>query len=307
MPHDHAHHDHGAHAGGERRLALAVAVNLLLTVLQVVGGVLSGSLALIADALHNLSDAGSLVIALVARRIARRPADASMTFGWGRAEIVAALINFTTLILLGLYLAYEAVTRLIAPEPIEGWTVVIVAAAALVIDAVTAPLTYAMARESMNVRAAFLHNLADAAGSVAVIVGGVVVILYDWTLIDPLLTLLIAGYVLWHGAREIGGAIRILMNAAPDAVDAREVAAAMAGVEGVADVHHVHLWRVDERRASLEAHVALAPGAGDAGAVKRRLRALLAERYGVRHATLETEAPGEVCADPEGGLRARTG
>jgi cobalt-zinc-cadmium efflux system protein len=267
-------------------------------VVQVIGGIVSGSLALIADALHNFSDACSLIVAVLARRIARRPATGRMTFGYARAEIVAALINFTTLILLGLYLAYEAVMRLLDPQPIEGWTVVIVAGFALVVDAATGLLTYAMARHSMNIRAAFLHNVADALGSVAVIVGGVVVLVHDWTLIDPILTLLIAAYVLWHGASEIGGAIRILMNAAPDGLDAATLAARMGAVEGVAGIHHVHLWRLDEERASLEAHVALAEGAAS-DAVKARLRALLAE-HGIGHATLETEAHGEACAAPGG-------
>ncbi len=307
--HGHSHHGHahlldGAVEGGQRRLAVAVAINLALTVAQVVGGILSGSLALIADALHNFSDAASLVIALWARRIARRPADGQMTFGWGRAEIVAALVNFTTLILIGLYLCFEAVMRLLDPQPIEGWTVVIVAGVALVVDAATVLLTLAMARDNMNIRAAFLHNMADAMASVGVIVGGVVVLLYDWTLIDPLLTLAIAAYVLWHGASEIGGAVRILMNAAPDSLDATELATAMTQVEGVQDVHHLHLWRFDEHRSSLEAHIRLVADAPDPAAVKRRLRTLLADEYGVQHATLETEAHDDECAAP-GGMGAR--
>lgn len=306
--HGHNHSGHGGpghHAGGgQGRLAGAVAINLALTVAQVAGGLLSGSLALIADALHNFSDAASLVIALLARRLARRPADSRMTFGWARAEIVAALINFTTLILIGLYLAAEAVMRLFDPQPIDGWTVVVIAGVALVIDAATVLLTMAMARDNMNIRAAFLHNLADAMGSVAVIVGGVVVLLYDWTLIDPLLTLAIAAYVLWHGASEIGAAVRILMNAAPDHLDAVDLATAMAGVEGVHDIHHLHLWRFDEHRTSVEAHVRLSADRPDPAAVKQRLRALLERDYGVAHATLETEAHGDACVAP-GGVRGR--
>ena len=306
MPHDHSHsHGHHHHHGADlsdRRLVVAVVINVGLTVAQVVGGILSGSLALIADALHNFSDAASLVIAFLARRIGRRPADESMTFGYGRAEIVAALINFTTLILIGLYLGYEAVMRILEPQPIEGWTVVIVAGIALVVDAATAALTYTMSRESMNIKAAFLHNVADALASVAVIIGGVVVLLYDWTLIDPILTLLISAYVLWHGLSEIGGAIRILMLGAPAEMDAGEVIAAMRGQPGVAGVHHVHLWRFDERRVSLEAHLVLAEDT-DAAETKRRIRRTLCDDFEVRHVTLETEHPGETC-QAEGGVAA---
>lgn len=287
----------------DRRLVVAVVINVGLTVVQVIGGILSGSLALIADALHNFSDAASLVIAFMARRIGRRPANEKMTFGYGRAEIVAALINFTTLILIGLYLGYEAVMRLLDPQPIEGWTVVIVAGVALAVDAATAALTYAMSRESMNIKAAFLHNVADALASVAVIVGGVVVILWDWTLIDPILTLLISAYVLWHGLSEIGGAIRILMLGAPEEMDAAEVIAAVEGQPGVVDVHHVHLWRFDEHRISLEAHVVLTDDA-DAAQTKRRIRGALAETFDIRHVTLETESQGDTC-QAEGGVAAR--
>ncbi len=200
MPHDHSgpsHHHHGHHhpqmEEGDRRMQLAVAVNILLTVVQIIAGVISGSLALIADAIHNLSDALSLVIAFLARKIGRRPADARMTFGYGRAEVVAALVNYTTLIVVGLYLAAQGVERLFNPAAVEGWIVVVVASVALVIDTITALLVMRMARDSMNIRAAFLHNVADALGSVAVIFAGTLIILFDWHLIDPLVTLAIAG------------------------------------------------------------------------------------------------------------------
>ena len=297
--HSHAHHARPAEMG-DRRLAAAVAINLGLTVVQVLGGILSGSLALVADALHNLSDAASLVIAFAAQRIGRRPADPRMTFGYGRAEIVAALINFTTLILIGLYLAYEAVVRLLDPQPVDGWTVVIVAGVALTVDTATAALTHARARESMNIRAAFLHNVADALASVAVIVGGIVVILYDWSLIDPILTLVISGYVLWHGGSEIGGAVRILMLGAPAELDAHEVVTAMRAEPGIADVHHVRLWRFDERRVFLEAHLVLAEEIAAAEA-KARIRRTLSDRFAIHHVTLETERRGEDCQE-SGGL-----
>jgi len=158
-------------------------------------------------------------------------------------------------------------------------------------------LTYRMARDSMNIRAAFLHNLADALSSIGVIIAGALILLYDFTLIDPILTLVIAGYVLWHGGVEIRGAVHILMNGTPEGMTPGEVAAAVRGVPGVADIHHLHLWRLSERSVSLEAHVVLAGEAVDPGEVKRRIRATMAERFGVHHVTLETERPGEVCDD----------
>ncbi len=299
MPHDHAHHHHVDPEMGDRRLALAVVVNLGLTVAQIVGGILSGSLALIADALHNLSDAASLVIAFAARRIARRPADAGMTFGYGRAEMVAALINYTTLILLAIYLAWEGILRLFAPEPVEGWTVVIIAVIALVIDAATALLTFTMSKTSANIRAAFLHNLADALGSVAVIVAGTLILLYDWRLADPLVTLLIAAYILWHAAVEIGPVIRTLMLAAPPGLEISKVHQALAAVPGVSSLHHLHLWQMQEHEAALEAHVVIEQGRWhEADTIKAALKELLDDRFHIHHSTLELECAAHACPEP---------
>lgn len=299
MPHDDAGHPH-AHddpGEGDRRLGLAIVVNLALTAAQIAGGVISGSLALVADAIHNLSDALALLIAFGARRIARRPADAVMTFGYARAETVAALINYTTLILIGAWLVYEALLRFAAPQPVNGWIVVVLAAVALAVDLVTAALTWRMAKSSMNVRAAFLHNLADALGSAGVIVAGTLVILYDWTLADPIVTLLIAGYILWHALAEIGAVIRVLMLGTPPGVPVEAVLSALRGEDGVVDVHHLHLWQMEERRAAVDAHVVLAEGRwGEADAIKARLRARLAA-LGIGHATLELECHRHACGD----------
>ncbi len=295
MGHGHHHVDPSA---GDKRVALAILVNLGLTVAQIVGGIMAGSLALIADALHNFSDAISLIIAFAARKIARRPADAAMTFGYGRAEIVAALINYTTLILIGLYLAYEAVLRFADPQPVDGWLVVIIAGIALTVDLVTAALTYTLSKSSVNIRAAFLHNVADALGSVAVIIAGVAILLYDWRLVDPLVTLLIAGYILWQSFHEIGGVIRILMLGSPPDMDINAVAAALRDIDGVASVHHLHLWQMQEHTVALQAHVVIDAGRwSDADAIKARIKTLCAEKLGIAHATLELECAAHACAD----------
>ncbi|WP_424932905.1 cation diffusion facilitator family transporter [Amaricoccus macauensis] len=296
----HHHHHHVDPEAGDGRVALAVAVNLGLTVLQVVGGVLSGSLALVADAIHNLSDALSLVIAFFARKIARRPADARMTFGYARAEVVAALINYTTLIVIGVYLVYEAIWRFFAPEPVDGWMVVWIAVVALVVDLATAALTYTMSKTSMNIRAAFLHNLSDALGSVAVILGGTLILLYNWRLIDPAITLLIAGYILWMSFSEIGGVIRILMLGSPPDLDVAAVLARLREADGVTGVHHLHVWQMQEHEAALEAHLVVEAGAWDrADRIKDEVRAELARAFGIGHVTLEMECSRHACAEPQ--------
>jgi cobalt-zinc-cadmium efflux system protein len=298
MPHDHPHHHHHHidAAAGDRRVAWAVAVNMLLTVAQIVGGVLSGSLALIADAIHNFSDAVSLIIAFFARRIARRPRDDRMTFGYGRAEIVAAMINYTTLFVVAFYLIAEAVMRLLDPPPVQGWTVVILAGVALVIDVVTAALTYAMSKDSLNIRAAFVHNVADALGSVAVIVAGTLILLFDWRWVDPVITLMIAGYILWHAWSDVGPVVRILMLGSPPDLCRTRIAETVRATDGVLDLHHAHLWQMDERTNAYQAHVVINEGA-EGGAIIADIKTRLAADFDLTHVTLEIETVAGGCAD----------
>lgn len=302
MPHDHAHGHHHHHVdpdSGDRAVAAAVGVNVALTVAEIVGGILSGSVALIADAVHNLSDAASLGIAWFARRIARRPTDETMTFGYKRAELVAALINLTTLIVIGIYLIYEAVQRFFAPVEVIGWLMIWVSVFALIVDAVTAWLTYRLSKDSVNIRAAFLHNVADALGSVAVIITGLLIVWFGWTWADPLATLIIAGYILWMAYGEIRGVIRTLMLGTPPGIEPGAVLAAMETVKGVSDVHHLHIWQISERVVSLEAHlVTEAETLPQIAELKAAMRDMLHERFEITHVTLDTETPEMACAHP---------
>jgi cobalt-zinc-cadmium efflux system protein len=287
MGHNHHHHGDSSEIG-ERRLWWAVLANMLLTVAQVIGGMVSGSLSLVADALHNFSDAASLLIALVAIRIGRKPPDQFKTFGYKRAETVAALINLTTLIVIGIYLCYEAVMRFITPEPVTGWTVIIVAGIALIVDVFTAVLTYSQSKTSMNIKAAFLHNLTDALASVGVIITGTLILLYGWVWTDAAMTLIISGYVLWQGFTETPKVIHLLMEGAPEGVDIKEVTAAMENETGVAGVHHVHIWQLDEHRNALEAHIVLVENS-DMDELKMHLKKILHDKFEIEHSTLEFE------------------
>ena len=284
----HSHHHGDPSQIGERRLWWAVSANILLTVAQVIGGILSGSLSLVADALHNFSDAASLLIALVAIRIGRKPPDQFKTFGYKRAETVAALINLTTLIIIGLYLCYEAIKRFITPEPVAGWTVVIVAGIALAVDVFTALLTYRQSKTSMNIKAAFLHNVTDAMASVGVIITGTLILLYGWVWTDAAMTLIISGYVLWQGFTQIPKVIHLLMEGAPDGLSLEDIRSSMEKVDGVNNVHHVHVWQLDEHRNALEAHVVLEESI-DMDTLKIRLKKLLHDQFEIEHSTLEFE------------------
>lgn len=297
--HDTDHHD--VSQLSDRRIIWSVLLNVGLTVAEVVGGILSGSVALIADALHNFNDAMALVVTLVARRVSRRRADNQYTFGYRRAELIGATINLTALIVVGLFLISEAIKRLISPEEINGWVVIIVAAIALVVDIGTAWLLWAMSKGSLNVRAAFIHNVSDALASVAVLIGGVCVVLWEITVVDPLLTLLIAGYILYQGFKAMRGAVRILMQAAPAGLDLQAMINELNALDGVDHLHHVHVWQIDEHRRSLEAHVMVSEAdSSQWSAIKQRIKQALSERFDIDHSTLEFEGPGERVINGDG-------
>lgn len=295
MSHDHTHIDPSSR---DKRVALAIWANATLTLAQIAGGIFAGSLALIADALHNFSDMASLVIAYAARKIARRPADARMTFGYGRIEIVAALINYTSLIIIGLYLVYEGGMRIIDPPDIKGWWVVWLGCVALVVDTLTALLTYSMQKDSINIRALFLHNLSDALASVAVVIAGVLILLYDMRWVDPAITIGIAGYILYLGLTEIGGTIRTLMLASPTNIDTDAVIQTLLDIEGVIDLHHVHFWQMGEHDSSLEAHVVVEDSLWDQlENTKYRIKRVLEQEFDINHSTLEFEHPDHTHKD----------
>lgn len=283
-------HDHAGADMTDRRLVAAIVINGLLTVAQIAGGLVAGSLALVADALHNLNDAGSLAVALVARRIARRPADAQRTFGYGRAQVVGALINQTALLLVGIYLIYQAVIHFIEMRPVSGWIVVWVASFALVVDAATALLTWSGSKGDMNVRATFIHHLVDAMASLGTIVAGMLILLFDWRWADPLATLLIAAYALFQAVKMLRGAVHLVMESVPVDVDFDAMVRAMEGVGGVTGIHHVHAWHVDEHRYAMEAHVITdSPDPDRNETIKRHVKSVLAESFGITHSTLEFE------------------
>jgi cobalt-zinc-cadmium efflux system protein len=296
MSHDHSHFDAQF---SDRRLIAAICLNLLLTVVEAVAGFAAGSLALLADALHNFNDCGSLVIALIARRVARLPSDHRRTFGYRRAEIVGALINLTILVVIGLYLLGEGLHRLFEPRPMDGWLVVIVAAVALAVDVGTAALLFAMSHGNLNLRAAYLHNLGDAISSVGVILAGAAVLLWGIYWVDPIVTVAIAGYIIWQSLAMMARSIHILMEGAPADIDSHALVAAMEAIEGVIEVHHLHIWELDEHHRALEAHVVvdnehLARWAE----IKQQIKHELGERFQIHHSTLEFEAPGEEACQP---------
>lgn len=290
-------HSHGSESVNDRTLLMTIVLNLGLSVFEFAAGLISGSVALLADALHNTNDAGALLVAWVARKISRKGADERYTFGYRRAELVGAVIQLTALILVGLYLVVEAVKRFVDPQPLFAGWMMAASAVALLVDLATVFLLWAMSKGSLNVRAAFLHNLTDAGASLAVLVGGAAVWKYGWSWIDPALTLLIAGYILWMSIGLLRHSAAILMEAAPAGLDTQVLVRGIETLDNVSSVHHLHIWELDEHHRALEAHVVIGELPPDARATLRKeIKDLLHDKFHIGHSTLEFETEAHACA-----------
>ena len=303
--HDRAPHQHGIDQSirlktvSDARLLWSVVLNQALTVIQVAAGIVSGSTALLSDAAHNFNDANVLVITLVARRVARKQANRRYTFGYRRAETIGAVINLTLLGIIGLSLVVEGVLRLFRPVEIIGWLMAVAALLALIVDVATAILLWALSHGSLNVRSAFVHNLIDAFGSLAVLVGACAIMWLKWTWVDPAVTLLIAGYVLWQVWKLFPQATRILMEGAPEKLDLDELIANAVVLDGVIGLHHVHVWELDEHHRALEAHVVIdRDRATELESIKQDIKQYLVSRFQIHHSTLEFEySSTDTCGD----------
>lgn len=304
--HDHDHgglgHAHGAdlsNAANRRRLAIVLGLTLAYMVAEIVGGLLTGSLALLADAGHMLSDAGALALSFFALWIAQRPPDEDRTFGYHRAEILAALAHAVTLFAVAGFVVWEAIERFQSPPDVRGPLMLGVAVGGLLVNLVGLGVLHGGQSESMNVRGAWLHVLTDALGSVGVIVSAGLVWAFDLYLADPVASLLISALVALSAVPLLRGALAVLMESAPGHIDVAEVKAALAEVSGVEDVHDLHVWVISEGRDCLSGHVVAGPGR-DSQALLQELQGLLHDRFGVEHVTLQIEdqacPPDRVCS-----------
>lgn len=251
-------HDHGAVTAGGRhrgRLAWALGIAVGVFMLEVIGAIVTGSLALLADAGHVLTDVLGVALALVAATMAQRPPSLRRTFGWQRLEVLAAALNALLLIGVGLYVAVEAVQRLVTPEPVEAGLMLVFAVVGLIANAVSLRILTAGKDESINVRGAYLEVLGDLLGSVAVVVAAAVIMATGWERADPVASLLVAFMILPRSLKLLRDALRILLEAAPVDLDVAEVRKHLTGVPGVLDVHDVHAWTITSGIPALTAHV----------------------------------------------------
>jgi cobalt-zinc-cadmium efflux system protein len=287
-------HDH-AHGGGRLPLTGALALVIALIAGEIVAGAVAGSLALLADAGHMLTDAAALGLALVAATMAERPADGRWTFGFRRLEVVAAQANGIALGLVGIWIVYEAIRRLIAPADVHGGLVVAVAAAGIAVNLAAAALLLGPSRRSLNVRGAFLHVATDVAAFAGTAIAGALILGTGWDRFDPLASLAVAALIFWSAASLLHESTRILLEGSPGTIDPRELARELLTVPQVVEVHDLHVWTVSTGFPALSAHVLVEEGA-DCHAIRRTLAAMLAERHDLSHSTLQVEhaQPGRV-------------
>ena len=293
--HDHAHAPVGIRGAGSRRL-LAISLGLTATVMivQVVGAILSGSLALLADAAHMFTDSSALVIALIASAVAARPADDRRTFGYQRAEVFGALINAIILIVLMVVVAVQGVDRLIDPGEVEvaGPLMLIVAVIGMIANGVSLWLLSSAQKTSINVRGAYLEVLGDLIGSAMVIIAAIVIVFTGWMPADAIASLLIAAMIVPRAVSLLREVFSVLAESAPKGTAVSEIRAHLEGYQGVVGVHDVHVWQLTRGAPVFTAHVAVDPAvfaAGRSSALLQELQACLAEHFDVEHSTFQLE------------------
>jgi cobalt-zinc-cadmium efflux system protein len=287
----HHHHHHGHSAGSSadrRRLTIALALILGFMAVEVVAGILASSLALLSDAAHMLTDAGAIALALVAARLADRPASGGFTFGLKRAEILSAQVNGATLVALAAVILYEGIRRLFDPPDVEGATVLVVALAGIVVNLAATFVLSSTERRSMNVEGAFQHVLTDLFAFIATAVAGAIVLATGFARADGIAALLVAALMLRSGFGLLRDSGRVLLEAAPRDLDPDEIGRTLAAQRHVVEVHDLHVWEVTSGFPSLSAHVTVRSGC-DTQSHRRQLADLLHERFGIEHSTLQVE------------------
>jgi cobalt-zinc-cadmium efflux system protein len=283
-------HDHAPSHGNERAVGIAALLTGGFMLAEVAGGLISGSLALLADAGHMLTDFGSLVLAWLAFRLARRPADWKRTYGFDRFSVLAAFVNGLSLFVIAAWIGVEAYHRLREPVEVLGGLMLVVALSGLLVNIAAFWVLSRAEGENLNIRAAVLHVAGDLLGSIAALVASLVIIFFGWSLIDPILSVLVALIILrsaWLVVRESG---HILLEGAPRQFDSRKVALALeVGVPGVTRAHHIHAWSITQERPMATLVVEIRDNA-DPHEVKATTKSILREQFGIEHATVEVES-----------------
>ena len=293
--HHHHHHTHFK----EENLIIVMVLNFVITLVEVVGGLLSGSLSLLSDALHNFSDGISVIISFIAIKLGKRDNTLANTFGYKRAEILAALFNSSFLIAISFFLFKEAYLRIHNPQEIESGLMIIVALVGLTANVLSVFLLKAGAKDSMNIRSAYIHLFSDSLSSLGVIVGGILIHYYNITIIDSILTFMIGAYVLKEGFDIFKESVAILMEKTPADINIMQIKEVIENIPEVEDLHHVHVWQSNEKQVLFEGHIDVKKdiSLSKADILRSKIESILLKQFGINHTTLQVEY--NCCEDKE--------
>jgi cobalt-zinc-cadmium efflux system protein len=290
----HGHHHHHHHDSRDlkgRNLLISIILNVVITLAQVIGGLISGSLALLSDALHNFSDVLSLVISYAANTMVRKKASANRTFGYKRAEIIAAFVNSASLMAVAVFLIKEAIERFMDPQPISSGIVIWLSILGIAANGFSVLLLRSDSDRNMNLRSAYLHLLTDMMASVAVLIGGVLMYFFGWFWIDPALTILIAIYLVFMGYDLLKRSTRVLMLFTPKTIEVQRIVEAICRLEPIKNVHHVHIWQLNEDEVHLEAHLDFNRDIplSEFDRILAEIETLLERDFGINHVNIQPE------------------
>jgi len=285
------HHHHNHHDSGGKNLLLVTLLNVFITVVEIIGGIMANSLALLSDALHNLSDTIAILLAYIAGRVSKRKSNEKKTFGYKRIEILAAFFNALVLIGISAFLVYEAIIRFNNPEPIKGMLMMIVAGAGLLFNLLSVLLLRKHAGSSLNIRSAYLHLMGDTLSSVAVIIGGILIYYFEIYWVDPLITILISIYIIKETWEVFNQSANILMQATPPGMDLQKILDELEQIDGIANVHHVHVWGLSEKEFHFECHTDLENDLNVSltADVRNEMSKILEEKFQIGHLTVQFE------------------
>ncbi len=289
MTHNH-NHNHGHQTQG-KNLAFSIFLNLLITVSQIIGGIISGSLALLSDALHNFSDVLALGFSWYANKLSKKEASLNQTFGYKRAELIAAFVNAITLIIVALFLIYEASQRLFHQEPIQSSLVIWLALLAIVANGSSVLLLKKDSQNNLNMKSAYLHLLTDMMASIAVLLGGILMKYFGWFWVDSLLTLLIGFYLIYVSYDLIKTSTKMLMLFTPDDIDIEKIILEVHKISGVRILHHIHVWQLNDDELHLEAHLDCSEDLkmSEFNVILHEIEIVLLEKFGVNHVNIQPE------------------
>ena len=287
--HNHSHHDHGDLKG--RNLFISIFLNIIITVAQVIGGILSGSLSLLSDALHNFSDVISLIISYIANRLSKKEASLRRTFGYKRAEILAAFINAATLIIVAILLIFEVIERFKNPQEIESNLVIWLSLLGILANGFSVLLLKKEANTNMNMRSAYLHLFTDMMASVAVLIGGILMKYYQVYWVDSLLTLAIVLYLIWMGFDLLKASTKVLMLFTPEAIPVEDIIEELNSFDEIKNIHHVHVWQLNEDEIHFEAHIDFNKDIklSEFDSILNEIEALLLTKFQINHVNIQPE------------------